>query len=100
MCDLICDGNIVLQVGLVDVMRAVDIMPDGFVGVSVGELGCSYLDGCLTAEQTVLAAYWCGRALKETELSKGMMAAVGESATICIYQNGCKFHYLYLLSRP
>ncbi|XP_069675926.1 fatty acid synthase-like [Periplaneta americana] len=70
-------GVVACQVGLVDVMRAVDIMPDGFVGVSVGELGCSYLDGCLTAEQTVLAAYWCGRALKETELSKGMMAAVG-----------------------
>jgi hypothetical protein len=44
----------------------------------VGELGCAYVDGCFTAEQMVLAAYYRGRASLETELIKGLMAAVGK----------------------
>jgi fatty acid synthase len=68
-----------MQIGLVDIMRAVGIDPDGFVGHSVGELCCSYMDGCFTAEQTVLAAYYLGRTALETELIKGSMVAVGKS---------------------
>ena len=46
-----------LQIGLVDVLRAVGIEPDGTVGHSVGELVCAYVEDCFTAEQMVLAAY-------------------------------------------
>jgi malonyl CoA-acyl carrier protein transacylase len=67
-----------LQVGMVDVLKAVGIEPDGFVGHSVGELGCAYADGCFTAEQMVLAAYYHGRAFLETGLISGLMAAVGK----------------------
>jgi fatty acid synthase len=67
-----------LQIGLVDVLKAVGIEPDGFVGHSVGELGCAYADGCFTAEQMVLAAYYLGRASLETEVIKGLMAAVSK----------------------
>lgn len=59
-------------------MRAAGIEPDGIVGHSVGELGCSYVDGCFTAEEMLLAAYYRGRASLETELINGLMAAVGE----------------------
>ncbi|XP_069675888.1 fatty acid synthase-like [Periplaneta americana] len=61
-------------------MNAVGIEADGIVGHSVGELGCSYMDGCFTAEQMVLAAYFRGRASIETELIDGLMAAVGLGA--------------------
>lgn len=61
-----------------DVLRAVGIEADGIVGHSVGELGCSYMDGCFTAEQMVLSAYFRGRASLETKLIKGLMAAVGK----------------------
>jgi fatty acid synthase len=67
-----------MQIGLVDVLKAVGIEPDGIVGHSVGELGCAYVDGCFTAEQIALAAYYLGRASLETELIKGLMAAVGK----------------------
>jgi len=67
-----------VQIGLVDILRAVGIEPDGIVGHLVGELGCAYVDGCFTAEQMVLAAYYLGRACLETELIKGLMAAVGK----------------------
>lgn len=53
------------------------IEPEGIVGHSVGELGCAYADGGLTAEETVLAAYWRGRCVTEAKLPPGGMAAVG-----------------------
>lgn len=60
-----------------DLLTAVGITPDGIVGHSVGELGCAYADGTLTAQQTVLAAYSRGRAIMDSKLPAGSMAAVG-----------------------
>ncbi|XP_069699383.1 fatty acid synthase-like [Periplaneta americana] len=70
-------GIAACQIGLVDVIKAVGIEVDGIVGHSVGELGCGYMDGCLTAEQMVLAAYFQGRACLEANLAKGCMVTVG-----------------------
>ena len=66
------------QVALVCVLDVLGIKPDGIVGHSVGELGCAYADGSLTAEETVLAAYWRGRCVQEANLPLGGMAAVGQ----------------------
>ncbi|RZC35992.1 fatty acid synthase [Asbolus verrucosus] len=68
-----------MQVALTDILKAVGIEPDGIVGHSVGEVGCAYADGTLTAEQAVLAAYSRGRAILESKLPAGAMAAVGLS---------------------
>lgn len=68
-----------VQVALVDTLHFFGIKPDGIVGHSVGELGCAYADGTLTAEQTVLAAYWRGRSIIDSNLKPGRMAAVGGS---------------------
>nr|CAD7416783.1 unnamed protein product [Timema poppensis] len=64
-------------IALVDFMKVLNIIPDGYIGHSVGELGCAYIDGCLTAEETILAAYYRGLASKEAELIPGYMAAIG-----------------------
>ena len=58
-------------------LAAVGIEPTGIIGHSVGELGCAYADGCITAEQMMLAAHARGQASNEAELVPGMMAAVG-----------------------
>ena len=63
---------------LVDVLTCLGVKPDGIVGHSVGELGCAYADGSLTAEETVLAAYWRGRCIQQADLPPGGMAAVGK----------------------
>ncbi|CAH0546412.1 unnamed protein product [Brassicogethes aeneus] len=68
-----------IQVALTDVLRALGVEPDGIVGHSVGEVGCAYADGTLTGEQAVLAAYSRGRAILESKLAPGAMAAVGLS---------------------
>ncbi|XP_063877296.1 fatty acid synthase-like isoform X1 [Scylla paramamosain] len=71
-----------MQVALVDMLRMLGVGEvAGMVGHSVGELGCAYADGSLTAEQTVLSAYWRGRAVMEATLPAGAMAAVGLSAS-------------------
>ena len=69
-----------------------DIRPDGILGHSVGELGCAYADGSLTAEEAVLAAYWRGHCVQNAKLPPGGMAAVGKIYTrvtllrhTCIY---------------
>ncbi|CAG9765257.1 unnamed protein product [Ceutorhynchus assimilis] len=70
-------GIAAIQIGLTDVLKAVGIVPDGIIGHSVGELGCAYADGCVTAEQMILSAYSRGRASLEATLEPGMMAAIG-----------------------
>lgn len=61
-----------------DILSALNIHPDGIVGHSVGELGCGYADGSLTARETVLSAYWRGKCIVESKLEPGAMAAVGK----------------------
>ncbi|XP_066156912.1 fatty acid synthase [Euwallacea fornicatus] len=66
-----------MQVALTDVLKTIQIEPDFIVGHSVGEVGCAYADGTLTAEQAILAAYSRGRAILESKLAPGAMAAIG-----------------------
>ncbi|XP_014671172.1 PREDICTED: fatty acid synthase-like [Priapulus caudatus] len=91
LCDIIASGEekmlestpvafaaiAAAQVALIDVLRSLGIYGDGFIGHSVGELACAYADGCLTAEQTVLCAYWRGKCVSEAKLPAGKMAAIG-----------------------
>ncbi|XP_075983655.1 fatty acid synthase-like [Anticarsia gemmatalis] len=70
-------GIAAIQIGLTDILRELGLVPDGIIGHSVGELGCAYADGCLSAEEMILAAYSRGRVSLETELIRGSMAAVG-----------------------
>ncbi|GAB0087173.1 Fatty acid synthase [Sergentomyia squamirostris] len=66
-----------IQVALTDLLTHLGIVPDGIIGHSFGELNCAYADGCLTLEQTVLAAYWRGKCVIDTELMPGLLAVVG-----------------------
>lgn len=67
-------GKKTLQIGLVDLLTSVGIIPDYIIGHSVGELGCAYADGCFTTEEMILAAY--SRGLIQTKVSRISMATV------------------------
>ncbi|CAG5047033.1 unnamed protein product [Parnassius apollo] len=69
-------GIVAVQIGMTDVLKTVGIKPDYLVGHGIGEVGCAYADNCLTAEQAILSAYYCGLALSEVPTIKGSMAAV------------------------
>ena len=47
------------------------------IGHSVGEISCGYADGCLTAREAILVAYWRGRAVELADIKDGAMAAIG-----------------------
>ncbi|CAD0204515.1 unnamed protein product [Chrysodeixis includens] len=70
-------GIAAVQIGLTDVLRELGLVPDGIIGHSVGELGCAYADGCLTAEEMILSAYSRGLVSLQTEFIRGSMAAIG-----------------------
>ncbi|XP_055354920.1 fatty acid synthase-like [Paramacrobiotus metropolitanus] len=70
-------GIAAIQVALVDLLTAMKIDAQGFVGHSAGEIGCAYADGSFTAEEAVLAAYFRGRAVINAKQQAGAMAAVG-----------------------
>ncbi|GFR72937.1 fatty acid synthase-like [Elysia marginata] len=76
-----------IQVALTDLLWSMGIQPDGIVGHSMGEVGCAYCDGCLTAEEAVLTSYWRGKCVADASLAPGKMAAVGltweEAKTQC-----------------
>ncbi|XP_070073185.1 fatty acid synthase-like isoform X3 [Drosophila takahashii] len=70
-------GIAAVQIGLTDVLRSLNFQPDYIIGHSVGELGCAYADGGLTAQQMILAAYYRGRVSVDLEKIRGSMAAIG-----------------------
>lgn len=70
-------GIVSIEIALTDVLTSLGLKPDFIIGHSVGELGCAYADGCMTAKETILAAYTRGSVAVESTTIKGAMAAVG-----------------------
>ena len=71
------------QIALIDLFRELDIVPDGYVGHSLGEVACGYCDGGVDRKQTLINTYWRARLVQQRELTKGVMAAVGLSWEEC-----------------
>ncbi|XP_077275953.1 fatty acid synthase-like [Temnothorax americanus] len=69
-------GIVAIQIGLVDLLTSLGIIPDYMISHSAGELGCAYADGCLTIEQTILSAYFIGLACAEEKIIRSSMAIV------------------------
>ncbi|EFN81866.1 Fatty acid synthase [Harpegnathos saltator] len=60
-------GITMMQLGLIDLLTSVNIVPDYVIGNSIGELCCGYVTGEFTAEQVILSAYYIGLALSEVK---------------------------------
>lgn len=67
---------IAIQIALTELLRRLELVPDYFIGHSLGELACAYADGCLSLEQTMRVAYLRGKCVQERCLKNGAMAAV------------------------
>ena len=69
-----------VQVALMDVLFFLDLIPDGIVGHSVGEIAAGYADGVFTREQTILIAHVMAKhAISTINGKRGAMATVGLS---------------------
>ncbi|KAJ8887681.1 hypothetical protein PR048_013899 [Dryococelus australis] len=68
---------VMLQIGLVDVLRKLGVKHQGAVGFSTGEIACAYATGLISSEQAILAAYACGLAHVESLHTQAATAQVG-----------------------
>ncbi|KAM4664019.1 fatty acid synthase [Discoglossus pictus] len=79
-------GLAAIQIAQIDMLKEMNLHPDGIIGHSVGELACGYADSSLSHSEAILAAYWRGRCIKEAKLPPGGMAAVGLTWEECKIQ--------------
>ena len=68
---------IAFQIAIVDTLASLEIHSDQYVGHSIGELLCGYMDGLMSREQTLLAPLLFHQVVSETCDEKGSMAVVG-----------------------
>ena len=67
-----------IEVALFEVLKALDITPDGIIGHSFGEIACAYADGCLTTREAMVVATGRGAIInKHKNIPKGIMAVCG-----------------------
>ena len=69
-----------IEIAMFDVLQKLDIIPDGIIGHSFGEIACAYADGCLTTKEALLTTYIRGNVTEnDKKIPKGLMAVVGLS---------------------
>jgi acyl transferase domain-containing protein/NADPH:quinone reductase-like Zn-dependent oxidoreductase/NAD(P)-dependent dehydrogenase (short-subunit alcohol dehydrogenase family)/acyl carrier protein len=71
-------ANLVLQIGLVEMLRERGSFADGHLGHSVGELAAAYAAGCLDLRQAVTVA-WHRSQLQQNMAGRGTMLATSVS---------------------
>ena len=49
--------HVAIQIACIDLLKALKLKVDCLVGSSIGELAAAYYDGCVTAEQALLASF-------------------------------------------
>ncbi|EFN74070.1 Fatty acid synthase [Camponotus floridanus] len=72
-------GITVMQIGLIDLLKSINIVPDYVIGHSIGELCCGYVTGNFTMEQVLLSSYYIGLALSEGKVIYSAIADIGLS---------------------
>ena len=67
-----------IEIALFEVLKALEITPDGIIGHSFGEIACAYADECLTTREAMITTYVRG-AITENDKSipKSLMAVCG-----------------------
>ena len=69
-----------IEIALCDVIKSLDIVPDGIIGHSFGEIAAAYADGALSAKEALLVTYFRGVVTEsDKKIPKGLMAVLGMS---------------------
>ena len=69
-----------LEIAMFEVIKALNITPDGIIGHSFGEIACAYADECLTTEEALLVSLKRGVITEnDKRIPKGIMAVIGMS---------------------
>ena len=69
-----------LEIALYETIKSLNIMADGVIGHSFGEIAAAYAVGCLNTEEALLVSYFRGIITEsDKDLPNGLMAVVGLS---------------------
>ena len=69
-----------IEIALFEVLKSLDIVPDGIIGHSFGEIACAYADGCLNTREAMITSYMRGFVTEnDKSIPKGLMAVCGIS---------------------
>ena len=64
-----------IEIALFELIKALDITPDGIIGHSFGEIACAYADGCLSTKEAMIVTYLRGVVTEsDNQIPKGLMA--------------------------
>ena len=66
-------GITLVQIGLTVLLQEVGICPDVLVGQGVGEIACSFADGCTSIAESIRIAYFRSQLGQSLELGGGLM---------------------------
>ena len=75
---------IAVEIALIDLLKDINVLADGFVGHSLGEIACAYNDEVINRRQALCVAYWRAKLLSDSKQISGTMAVVNLSWTECI----------------
>lgn len=64
------------QLGIIDLLTSVNIIPAYVIGLSIGEFCCGYVTGEFTIEQVILSVYYVGLALSQIKTVQCTMAHI------------------------
>ena len=61
-----------IEIALFEILKALDITPDGIIGHSFGEIACAYADGCLSTKEALITTYLRGDITEnDKQITKG-----------------------------
>ena len=69
-----------IEIAMMDIMTSLNIIPEGIIGHSFGEIAAAYADGCLNTKEALLVTYYRGVVTEsDKKIPKGLMAVAGLS---------------------
>ncbi|KAK9875949.1 hypothetical protein WA026_011050 [Henosepilachna vigintioctopunctata] len=75
-------GSVVVQIGIIEVLKLLQVEPESIIGYSVGEIACGYFDGSLTLEEAILIAFEIGDHMRMISKPSLIMVVKGPVAQI------------------
>lgn len=68
-------GITALQIGIIDVLKTLNLEADFVIGLNIGEIAAGYANGCYTLQQAILSAFHVGSLLQRFNYSSTIIKA-------------------------
>lgn len=66
---------IIIQIGVVDILKSLQLVPDYVIGFNIGEIASGYADDRYSLEQAILSAFHIGALVQRYSYSSSIIRA-------------------------